>query len=117
MEAAINTTPISTPPISTPAPQVVATPPPAPIVNNTTPILPDNVTTINSGSSVSGYFNSLNWVEVGFGILGVAALSYLIFYYRYKLGEDKMINNELQRQIDEIKINLQTAMKGKYKTI
>ena len=44
-------------------------------------------------------------------------LFYIIHYYKFKMNEDKMINNELQKQIDEIKMNIQSTMKGKYKTI
>jgi hypothetical protein len=116
MEAITNTTPINTTPTPTPAPQVVATPPPTPIVAEATPIMADGGTT-ESGGGVKGFLKSLNWIEVGFSILGVAALTYVIHYYRFKLRQDKMINNELQRQIDEVKMNVQTAMKGKYKSI
>jgi hypothetical protein len=56
-------------------------------------------------------------MEIGFSILGVAALTYVVYYYRFKLKQDKMINNELQRQIDELKMNLQSSMKEKYKSI
>ena len=70
-----------------------------------------------SGNSVTDFFKNLNLMEVGLSILGVAALIYTIHYYKFKLKEDKMINNDLQRQIDEIKMNLQNAMKSKYKTI
>jgi hypothetical protein len=49
--------------------------------------------------------------------LGLTALIYTIHYYRFKSKEDKMVNNELQRQIDELKLNLQSALKNKYKSI
>jgi hypothetical protein len=73
--------------------------------------------TSSSGGGVKAFFQSLNWLEIGFSILGVATLSSVIYYYKYKLKQDKMINNELQRQIDEIKMNMQTAPKAKAKTI
>lgn len=103
---------------STPQPQVMTS------VSNspTPPIMADGGTTIDSnsssgGGSIKSFFDSLNWVEVGFAILGVASLSYVIYYYRFKLQQDKMINNELQRQIDEIKMNVQSVLKDKYKKI
>ena len=73
----------------------------------------------NGGSTDSGggFFKNINWIETGALILGFAGLYYLIYYYRYKLNQDKLINNEMQRQIDEIKMNLQTKMNGKYKTM
>lgn len=108
--------PIATTPVATPTPQVVATPPtPTPTPTPTTPIMADGGTTSEGG--VKGFFKQLNWIEVGFSILGVAALSYVIYYYRFKLKQDKMINNELQRQIDEIKMNVQSQLKTKYKSI
>ena len=107
---------------NTPAPNPAPTPAPAPAVATPTPepmpqaspvVMENGGTTSDSKS----FLQSLNWVEVGFSILGVAALTYVIFYYRFKLKQDKMINNELQRQIDELKMNVQSSMKGKYKTI
>lgn len=87
---------------------------------NSTPISENTLSSRNSGnnaSSVKNFLSSLNLMEVGFAILGVASLSFVIYYYRFKLKQDKMINNEMQRQIDEVKMNLQTSMNGTYKTI
>ena len=118
--------PTSTPtPNVTPTPSAVATPTPTP---TPTPDMssPQPMTMANGGSTQDGngssnnsgsFFGSLNWLEVSFSILGVAALSYVIYYYRFKIKQDKLINNELQREIDELKMNMQTNMKGKYKTI
>ena len=117
---------IETPSVVAQMPTAVATPTPTPapapaptgtpmVMTNPTPTMAEGGATSNGG--VKSFFQSLNWVEVGFSILGVATLSYLIFYYRFKLQQDKMINNELQRQIDEVKMNLQTQLKTKYKTI
>ena len=85
----------------------------APIVDM--PIMAEGGSVNNGG--VKGFFASINWLEAGFLILGVASLSYVIYYYRYKLTQDKMINNELQRQIDEVKMNVQGSMKSAYKSI
>jgi len=120
MEATTTPTPNVT---STPTPSVVATstPTPTPTTDVASPqpmTMANGGSTQDSGSSNSGsFFGSLNWLEVSFSILGVAALSYVIYYYRFKIKQDKLINNELQRQIDELKMNMQTNMKGKYKTI
>jgi hypothetical protein len=85
----------------------------APIVDM--PMMADGGS-VNQGG-VKGFFGSINWLEAGFAILGVASLSYVIYYYRFKLKQDKMINNELQRQIDEVKMNVQGSMKSAYKSI
>lgn len=120
--------------ITTPTVQTVATAPVAPIapiaaapvatetsfVGTETPVnntMAYGGETSSSGGSVKAFFQSLNWLEIGFSILGVATLSSVIYYYKYKLKQDKMINNELQRQIDEIKMSMQPAPKAKAKTI
>jgi hypothetical protein len=117
-----NTT-IPTPTPTTSAPAVATPPTPAPtpaptpmVMTNPTPTMAEGGTT-SEGGGVKSFFQSLNWMEVGLSILAVASLSYVIYYYRFKLQQDKLINNELQRQIDEIKMNLQPKLKGKYKTI
>jgi len=105
---------------STPTSSAVATPTPIPTPTPTPDVAtPQPMTMEGGGSTSSGgsFFSSLNWLEVAFSVLGVAALSYVIYYYRFKVKQDKLINNELQRQIDELKMNMQTNMKGKYKTI
>jgi hypothetical protein len=121
-------TPIATPIATTTpiAPAPTPTPAPAPMPTASTPTPMPNVVMGEGGSTDSGsndsgsgksFWKSLNILEIGFSILGVASLSYVIYYYQFKLKQDKLINNELQRQIDEIKMNMQTNMKGKYKTI
>jgi hypothetical protein len=42
----------------------------------------------------------VNWTEtLLFGLFGTA-FAYVIFYYRFKLKEDKIINSDIQRQLD-----------------
>jgi hypothetical protein len=110
------------PAVATPQPQAMpmATPSPTPqAIPQATPQMADGGTT-DSGSgdnSVKSFFNSFNLMETILLVMGVASLSYVIYYYRFKVQQDKLINNELQRQIDEIKMNLQSNLKGKYKAI
>jgi hypothetical protein len=114
------TTPTSVEPIATPTPQAttptppVATPTPTPTPTDA-PIMAEGGTTSEGGWK--GFFGRINWLETTFAVLGVTALTYMVWYYRFKAKQDKMINNELQRQIDEIKMNVQGAMKSKYKSI
>lgn len=121
-------TPSVVTPTSAPAMASAPAPAPAPAINpapaqSTTPMVNmdagSGTPMMESGGSTSsgGFFSNINWVETGALILGFAGLYYLIYYYRYKLNQDKLINNEMQRQIDEIKMNLQTKMNGKYKTM
>ena len=107
------TTPIAPAPTPAPAPMPPA-PTPAPMPNT---VMADGGSTEGGDSGGKSFWKSLNLFEIGFSILGVASLSYVIYYYQFKLKQDKLINNELQRQIDEIKMNMQTNMKGKYKTM
>jgi hypothetical protein len=117
------TSPIPTPtpaaPTVAPAPVVEATPvaPMQPMVQQSA--LDSSMDSGSSGSdgSVKAFLKNVNWLEVIITSLGLTALIYTIHYYRFKSKEDKMINNELQRQIDELKMNLQSAMKKKYKSI
>jgi hypothetical protein len=101
--------------VATPSPSTTPTPTPTPDVAQPMSVMESGGTT--ESSKGTSFFSNLNWMEVGFSILGVSALYYVIYYYRFKLKQDKMINNELQRQIDEVKMNVQSVMKGKYKTI
>ena len=112
------TTPIATPtttPLPTPQAPIEASTPQAPMVNQN-PTMADGGSVPSEGG-VKSFLKSLNWIEVGLTILGVTALIYTIHYYKFKSKEDKMVNNELQRQIDEIKMNLQSSLKSKYKSI
>ncbi len=72
---------------------------------------------ISSTNSFNDFIKSINWLEAGFAILGTIGLYYTIYYYRYKLKEDRVANSDTQRQIDEIKMNVQSAMKGKYQAL
>jgi hypothetical protein len=99
--------------------------PPTPVAPATAPAMPNvqaqpvmaDGGNVSSESGVKNFFKGVNWTEVIFGALGVGALVYLIYYYRFKIQQDKLINNELQRQIDELKMNMQSKMKGNYKNM
>lgn len=83
-------TPTPTPPIEAPQPQAptpVATPTPTP--------------QMSSGGSVTDILKEMNWIEVGFGILGTATLYYAIYYYRYNINQNKLLIEKLQNQIDD----------------
>ena len=89
----------STPP-ATPAPAPVATAPAtAPMVNSTPQ-------TMGGGSSVLQTMKNLNWVEIGFGVLGAAALYYAIYYYKYSIKTSKAFQSEFQNKIDDINIKI-----------
>jgi hypothetical protein len=91
----------ATPPMATPSPSTT----------------PSSTMTMSEGGNVGGFFSGWNWLEVGLTILGVSTMYYVVYYYRFKLQQDKMVNNELQRQIDEIRINLKGNLKDNYQNI
>jgi hypothetical protein len=81
----------------TPAPET-----PAPV----TPAAPVAVTESKSEGGVVSILKNLNWIEVGFGILGSAALYYAIYYYRYNINAQKSFQSEMQNKIDELNIKI-----------
>lgn len=115
METSIPTAPATAVATPTPTPAPMPTSAPMPVATTPAPQLAEGGNT--DGGGVKSFFQNLNWMEVGFSILGVSALAYVIYYYRFKVQQDKLINNELQRQIDEIRMNMQSNLKGKYKAI
>jgi hypothetical protein len=94
--------------LSAPAPTVQAD-----AVPISTPVM------ANGGETSSGtsFFKSINWLEFGFMVLGTTALLYTIHYYKVQMEKTKLLNQRTARQIDELKMNLQSSMKGKYKEI
>lgn len=82
------------------APQPVAPAPP-------TSVMPE--TTSNSGSgggSVKEIVKNLDWVQVGFGVLGSAALFYAIYYFRYHIAMNKTFVKNIENKIDDLTIKL-----------
>lgn len=68
-------------------------------------------------SGLSDFFSGWNWLEIGLMTLGVAGVFYTINYYRFRVKSDKTENADIQRQLDEVKMNVQSAMQGKYQQI
>jgi len=98
METPIATTiPQATPmQTSTPAPATIDAPAPQPQVS-----MP------KAGMTFKAFLSTVNWVEISFGIVGATALFYTIYYYRYKLQIDKLMTNNMQKQIDDLNVKLQ----------
>jgi hypothetical protein len=67
--------------------------------------------------ALANFFSGWNWLEIGLMTLGVAGVFYTINYYRYRVKSDKTDNVDIKRQLDEVKMNVQSAMKGKYQQI
>lgn len=80
-----------------PQPPIQAPPTPTPSV------MENGGTTSTSWST---YVQKLNWVEVGFMILGTAAFLYMIRYYKYRLYTDRESVKNLERRCDEIKADI-----------
>jgi len=90
-------------------PQQTAAPAPAPPpVMAPAPAYPSPAAPVAAVPSTGGASNTLeflkgiNWLEVTFMVLGAVGLYSTIYYYRYKLKEDKVYNYDMQRQLDKI---------------
>jgi len=95
-------------PTDTAAPVAPATPVAAPVVAApqvapAAPQMPQN----SGGSGIMDVLKNLNWLEVGFGILGTAALYYTIYYYKYNITLSNTFRNEMQNKLDEVTIKMQ----------
>lgn len=90
-------------PAAAPAPApAAAAPAPAPAAPASAPASSDG----GSMGSIKEAFQSLNWNEVLFGVLGTAALYYTIYYYRYNITTGKALNTEIQNKIDDLSIKV-----------
>ena len=89
-------------PAPAPAPIVAATPTPAPMQSES--------------ADIKGIMKNLNWLEIGFGILGTTALFYTIYYFKYNINMNKSFKVEMQNKIDDLTIkvsDLSSAVNGK----
>lgn len=91
--------PVTAPPVAAaPTP----TPAPAPSVVMAAPVAP-----MDGGSeNFVDILKSFNWIEIGFGILGVTALLYTIHYYKSNIELAKTKRSEAQNQIDELTMKI-----------
>jgi hypothetical protein len=60
----------------------------------------------SSNESIKDIFKSFSLIELGLGILGTAALYYVIYYYRYNIGDNKIFKVDVENKLDEIEIKL-----------
>lgn len=95
-------TPLSNTAVATPAP---APAPVAPAAAAPTPA-PYTPPPSSGGNGIMQTIKSLNWVEMGFGILGALGLYYTIYYYKYSASLQKTAFNEMQNKVDELNIKV-----------
>lgn len=86
-------------------------PAPAQPVPVTTPVAATPMPTTteskpSSEGSVVSILKNMNWIEVGFGILGAAALYYIITYYRYNINAQKSFQKQMENKIDDLNIKV-----------
>jgi hypothetical protein len=98
-------------PVPTPATSVPST-----TVSESMPNMESGGAT-NITSSWNEFLKSLNIIEVGFMILGATSLYFIIYYYNRRAMSEKSEMMDIQKQLDEIKMNLRSSMKEKYKNI
>ncbi len=106
----LTSAPVNPAPASAPAPAPAApaaAPAPAPAMS--TP-------STGMGGKISDIFKRGNMIELGFGIIGAAALYFTIYYYRYQMTMSKSLSSELQNKLDDLEIkvgDLQSALDRK----
>lgn len=98
LEGQMNPSPAAAAAPAAPAPAPAAAPAPAPAA-----VAPSSD---GGGNSIKEVFQSMNWTEVVFGVLGSAALFYTIYYYRYNLTMNKSFKTEIQNKIDDLTIKI-----------
>jgi hypothetical protein len=92
-------------PVPAPAPVAAAAPAPAPMPSSD-----------SNSTDIKGILKGLNWVEIGFGILGTTALFYTIYYFKYNINMNKSFKVDMQNKIDDLTIkvsDLSSAVNGK----
>lgn len=105
---------VTNPPASVSATPVTAA---APVQGGAAPVTP---VMANGGETSGSFLRNVNWVQIGFLMLGTAALFSLIYYHTQDMKRKKVSDarlTQLGRQIDELKMNIKPAMKGKYKEL
>jgi len=91
------------------APAPAAAPAAAPPAPAPAPAAPASAPASSGGGamgSIKDAFASLNWIEVGMGALGVAALFSLINYYRWQKATGQSLITETQNKIDDLAIKV-----------
>jgi hypothetical protein len=99
MDATTIDTAAAATPTPTPAPAPAAAP--APSYNDG-----GAATSSGSGGTITQTFKNLDWVQVGFGVLGSAALFYAIYYFRYNIQMNKTFVKSVEARMDELTIKV-----------
>lgn len=87
--------------ITTPSVEATPTAPPPPAM----PQMAQGGST-SSGGGLKDTFKNMNWVEVGFGILGATALFYAIYYFRYNINNQKTFVKNMEGKVDDLTIRM-----------
>jgi len=95
----MTSTPVNPAPAPAPAPAPVPAPSPAPMQAQMVPSQP-------TGSRITDVLKRMNMLEIGFGIVGAAALYFTIYYYRYSMTMSKGVTQKLQNKLDELEIKV-----------
>ncbi|MBM3201306.1 MAG: hypothetical protein FJZ56_02735 [Chlamydiae bacterium] len=90
--------PVATAPMPTPAP--------APTMQNGGMSMQNGGMSMGGSGKVTDILKRINVVELGFGVLGAAALYYTIYYYRYNLTISKTFRNEIENKVDDLSIKV-----------
>lgn len=113
----------NTPPSPPEGVTVSSSPVPNSVPAQTSTVVSETMPNMESGgatnitSSWNDFFKSLNVIEVGFMVLGVTSLYFIIYYYNRRTMYEKNQLTDIQKQLDEVKMNLRNQLQEKYKTV
>lgn len=92
---------------ATPTPAPAPAPTPAPVPQAVAPVNTSSDSGSESGGgSITETFKNLNYIQIGFGILGAAALYYAIYYFRYNIQMNKTFVKNVENSIDDLTIKI-----------
>jgi len=86
-----------TPPVPAPAPAPAPAAPAAPAPMSMPMSMPTG-----GGGKITDVLKRLNPLEIGFGILGAAALYYTIYYFKYNMTMSKTFRTDIENKVDEL---------------
>lgn len=111
-----STPPVTAPVVETPVP-AAAPPVAAPAPDFTPAPLPPAIAPAPAkGNFMSRLFEDVSFTEVGFLILGSAAMFTVIYYYRQRIKKMREEENVTYQKIEEVKANVVSFMGPQYKS-
>jgi hypothetical protein len=93
-------------PAAAPAAAAAPAPTPAPAAAPAPAPMPAAASASSDSGTWKDALKNINYIEVGFGALGVAALYYMIYYYRFNIQSAKSFQVDMRNKIDDMEMKL-----------